>query len=273
MKYLIGSPYDSESVSYFAKISTADAVPNEDGRTMLKRSDGVEWNVHELLAMQFGYIKNLAEDLAGEKVLDTILTVPPFYNQFERDHIVDALELAGLRILALINDGTAIAVNYAMTRTFPEPEYHVIYDAGASSVRATVVKFSSDGKGKSTGTHIAVEGVGYNREIGGTELDRRLRDILVAEFNTKHKRDVRMDKRGMAKLWKEAGRVKAILSANTDAISTVESLAWDVDFKAKITRATFETACGDIKGLFAKPIAQALSDAGLTLVGFFSRVD
>ena len=233
---------------------------------MLKRSDGVEWNVHELLAMQFGYIKSLAEDLAGEKVLDTILTVPPFFNQFERDHIVDALELAGLRILALINDGTAIAVNYAMTRSFPEPEYHVIYDAGASSVRATVVQFALDGKGKSAGTQITVAGVGYDRKIGGTELDRRLRDILIDEFNTKHKKDIRSDARGMAKLWKEAGRVKAILSANNDAMATVESVAWDIDFKAKVTRTAFEKACGDIKNSFAQPITDALIDAGLTLV-------
>lgn len=233
---------------------------------MLKRSDGVEWNVHELLAMQFGYIKSLAEDLAGEKVQDTIVTVPPFYNQFERDAIADAVELADLRILGLINDGTAIAVNYAMTRTFPEPEYHVIYDAGASSVRATVVQFKAEGKGKSAGTQITVAGVGYDRKVGGTELDRRLREILVDEFNAKHKKDIRADKRGMAKLWKEAGRVKAILSANTEAMATVESVAFDIDFKAKVTRATFETACGDMKGRFAKPIVDALSNAGLTLV-------
>ncbi|KZP33487.1 actin-like ATPase domain-containing protein [Athelia psychrophila] len=179
LQYLLGNPHDSEPVSYFAKISTAETVPNEDGRTMLKRSDGVEWNVHELLAMRFGYIKSLAEDLAGEKVLDTILTVPPFFNQFEHDHIVDALELGGLRILALINDGTAVAVNYAMTRVFPAPEYHVIYDAGASSVCATVVQFFSEGAGKGKAADTQVAGVGYDREIGGTEMDRRLRDALT----------------------------------------------------------------------------------------------
>ncbi|KZP01984.1 hypothetical protein FIBSPDRAFT_906269, partial [Athelia psychrophila] len=116
--------------------------------------------------------------------------------RLERDHIVDALELGGLRIFALFNDGTAVAVNYAMTRAFPAPEYHVIYDAGASSVRATVVQFSSEGagKGKAADTQITVAGVGYNREIGGTEMDRRLRDILVNEFNAKHKKDIRADR-------------------------------------------------------------------------------
>lgn len=175
--------------------------------------------------MQFAYIKGLAEDLAGEKVHDVIVTVPPFYSQFERDAVADAIEISGLRTLALIHDGTAIAVNYAMTRSFPEPEYHVIYDAGASSVRATVVKFTSGGKGKSASTQIQVLGVGHDREVGGTELDRRLRDILIEEFNSKHNKDIRTDKRGMAKLWKEAGRVKAILSANSEAASTVSIIS------------------------------------------------
>ncbi|KAF8868145.1 heat shock protein 70 family, partial [Infundibulicybe gibba] len=76
-----------------------------------------EWSVEEIIAMQFAYVKPLAESLAEEKVQDVIVTVPPFYSQFERDAVADAIEISGLRTLALINDGTAVAVNYAMTRT------------------------------------------------------------------------------------------------------------------------------------------------------------
>lgn len=162
--------------------------------------------------MQFSYIKGLAEDLAGEKVSDVIVTVPPFYSQFERDAVADAIEISGLRTLALIHDGTAIAVNYAMTRAFPEPEYHVIYDAGASSIRATVVKFTSDGKTKNAATQIQVLGVGYDRAVGGTELDRRLRDILVEEFNGKHKKDIRTDKRGRQSFGRKLGGLKPFLA-------------------------------------------------------------
>jgi hypoxia up-regulated 1 len=209
-------------VSFFATISTADVVESSRKTVALRRSDGTEWSTEELIGMQFAYIKGLAESLAGEKVYDAVVTVPPFYTQFERDAVADAIEIAGLRTLALINDGTAVAVNYAMTRSFPTPEYHVIYDAGASAIRATVVSFSPDGTAKDdAGTQISVVGVGYDRTTGGNELDRRLREILISSFNAKYKKDIRSDKRGMAKLWKEAGRVKAILSANSDATATV----------------------------------------------------
>ncbi|KAI6117497.1 heat shock protein 70 family [Pisolithus croceorrhizus] len=268
LKLLQGVPFDSNSVSYFTQISTSDVVKNSRSSVSLRQGDGTEWSTEELIAMQLSYVKKLAEDVAGELVQDVVVTVPPYYTQFERDAVADAIEIAGLRTLALINDGSAVAINYAMTRTFSStPEYHVIYDAGASSIRATVVSFASaaDPKTKAQYTQISVLGVGSDRSTGGTELDRRLREILIEAFISKHKRDIRRDKRGMAKLWKEAGRIKTILSANSDATATVESLAFDIDFKAKITRAQFEKSCQDLNDRFAQPIYDALANAGLNL--------
>ena len=182
--------------------------------------------------MQFSYVKELAESVAGERVTDVIVTVPPFYTQAERDAVVDAIEIAGLRTLALINDGTAVAINYAMTRTFPEPELHIIYDAGASAIRTTLVEFStveSTGKGKpKTYTQVNVLSSGFDRRSGGTELDRRLVKILVEDFMNKNHVDITKDKRAMSKFRKEANRLKAILSANNEAFSTVRDTSHNV---------------------------------------------
>lgn len=222
VKLLQAAPFKSDAVSFYTKISTAELVETARTTVAVKQSDGTEWSVEELIGMQFAYVKQLAETLAEEKVRDVIVTVPPYYSQFERDAVADAIEVSGLRTLALINDGTAVAVNYAMTRTFPTPEYHIIFDAGASSIRATVVGFSATtDKSGTAGTKIAVGGIGYDRTVGGAELDRRLREILIDAFVKQHKRDVRQDKKGMAKLWKEASRIKAILSANHEAFSAV----------------------------------------------------
>lgn len=164
--------------------------------------------------------------------------------------MLDAVEVSGLRPISLINDGTAgmcilcrihvclselmpiclVAINYALTRTFQTPETHIIYDAGAGAIRTTVVTFSSgpssdssksSTKSKSNTTTIEAKSIGYSRGTGGNELDRRLREILIEDFNAKHNKDIRKDLRGMAKLWKEAGRVKGVLSANADAATTV----------------------------------------------------
>ena len=113
-----------------------------------------------------------------------------------------------------------------MTRQFyaDMPERHIVYDAGAASMRATIVTFSEHGKGKDIGTLITVNGVGYDQLAGETELDRRLREIFVEEFKHKYGVGIREDPRAMMKLWKETDCLKAILSANTEATARVRVL-------------------------------------------------
>ncbi len=144
MKDLLGKDFDSNAVEFYRSISAAELLRTERGTVGFRRggANNAEYTVEELLAMQFAYVKELAESVSSsstssstesrETVRDVVLAVPPYFTQFERDAIVDALEIAGLRLLALVNDGTAVALNYAMTRSFPEPEWHVVYDAGAS---------------------------------------------------------------------------------------------------------------------------------------------
>ena len=131
MKYLLGAPANADVITYYTTIAPSPLVATTRYTAGVPRPGGKTWDAEEVVAMQLAYVKQLAEDAAGERVTDVIMTVPPFFTQFERDALADAVEIAGLKLLALINDGTAVAVNYAMTRTFTEPERHIIYDAGA----------------------------------------------------------------------------------------------------------------------------------------------
>jgi hypoxia up-regulated 1 len=279
-------PANADVVSYYNTFAPPPIAPSARFTVAIPRGNkegdqeaaAEKWDAEELVAMQFAYVRALAEDAAGERVHDVVVTVPPFYAQFERDAIADAVELAGLRLLALVNDGAAVAVNYAMTRQFPQPERHVVYDAGAASTCATVVTFSSQGGAASkkdkdaAATLITVGGVGYDRLAGGTELDRRLREILVEEFERKHHgARVRDDPKAMMKLWKEAERLKGILSANTEASARVESVHDDIDFGMKVTRQAFEEISSDMKARFVQPIYDALDNANLTLVRWVQR--
>ena len=49
-------------------------------------------------------------------------------------------------------------------------------------------------------------------------------------------------------------------------LDQVESIAWDLDLKTKVTREMFEKSCEDLKGRFAIPIYDAVANAGLTMV-------
>lgn len=66
----------------------------------------------------------------------------------------------------------------------------------------------------------------FNRNLGGHEMELRLQDHLAKIFNGKKQtsKDVREHPRAMAKLWKEANRVKTVLSANFDHTAQVNML-------------------------------------------------
>lgn len=188
------------------------------------------------------------------------------------------------------------AVNYAMTRTFPPtPSYHLIYDFGAGSLRTTLVSLKSAllpdplslaAKPElKNATTLEVHGIGYDTSIGGYVFDKLIRDILREDFEAQIGKPVGGDARAMAKLLKEAGRVKHVLSANTASSARVsnlldeirvlrlmsgreqiEGLMDDVDFKTTVTREQLETRCAEIIPRFSQPIYDALALANLTVV-------
>jgi len=57
--------------------------------------------------MQFVNIKKQAEGMANEKIRELVLTVPAFWSEQERKAIINAGELAGMKVSTLIHDGLA----------------------------------------------------------------------------------------------------------------------------------------------------------------------
>lgn len=185
--------------------------------------------------------------------------------------MLDAVNLAALQPIALINDGSAVAVNYAMTRAFDStPSSYIIYDAGASSLSATLVEISSEAPPKrrfgnqQNTTTINVIGSAYDDGVGGVDLDHRLRDILADAFEQQHHLDSawRDNKRAWNKLLVEAGRVKHILSANSESQATIEGLHDELDFKTVVSRDEFKAAIQEYEQRWSAPIAEVLRKTG-----------
>lgn len=51
-----------------------------------------------------------------QPIKDAVITVPAFFNQAERRAVLHAAQVAGLKVLQLINDNTAVALNYGVFR-------------------------------------------------------------------------------------------------------------------------------------------------------------
>ncbi|KAK2805230.1 hypothetical protein FQN50_006255 [Emmonsiellopsis sp. PD_5] len=242
--------------------------------------------VEELLAMQLKQVKGNAEIMGGHRsaIHDAVITFPPFYTAAEKRSVELAAELAGLNVIAMISDGLAVGVNYATSRTFPsvsdgkKPEYHVVYDMGAGVTSATVLRFQSRavkdvGRFNKTIQEVQVVGTAWDKSLGGDALNQLIVNDMIDKFVSAKKlkdgatpEQLRSHGRTMAKLWKEAERIRHILSANSETGTSFEGLFHeDVNFKYHITRAEFEKLASDHAARVAAPLADALSSANLAL--------
>lgn len=273
---LLGKYIDNPIVELYKKrFPYYDIISDEERKTITFRLDeNTTYTPEELLAQILHKGKEFAENSAGQKISEAVITVPGFFNQIERTALMQAADLAGIKVLQLINDYTAVALNYGIFRSKEindTAHYVMFYDMGASSTTATIVSYQNvKTKEKGfieTNPHVTILGVGYDRTLGGLEVQIRLQHYLAKEFDAlnKTKNSVFSNVRAMAKLFKEAGRVKNVLSANTDHFAQIEGLIDEVDFRLQVTREKLEQLCTDLFERVANPIKIALKTSGLTM--------
>uniref|UniRef100_A0A669EFS2 Hypoxia up-regulated protein 1 n=1 Tax=Oreochromis niloticus TaxID=8128 RepID=A0A669EFS2_ORENI len=273
LQSLLGKKHENLQVALYQKRFPEHHLQEDPvrGTVHFKNSEEMQYTPEELLGMVLNYSRGLAQDFAEQTIKDAVITVPAFFNQAERRAVLHAAHIAGLKVLQLINDNTAVALNYGVFRRkdIDSTAKHVMfYDMGSGSTTATIVTYQTV-KTKESGTQpqLQIRGVGFDRGLGGFEMDLRLRDHLARLFNEqkKSKKDVRENHRAMAKLLKEAQRLKTVLSANVDFMAQVEGLMDDIDFKAKVTRSDFEELCADLFERVPQPVQDALTAAEMKL--------
>lgn len=301
LKPLLALPVGDDRIvaEYKARHPGLNVVKGKERDTVALKSESFgkqeePFLVEELLAMELQNIKSNAEALAGKdsRVQDAVITVPAFYTAKERRAVELAADLAGLRVLGLISDGLAVGLNYATSRTFPsindgaKPEYHLVYDMGAGSTTATVLKFQGRtikdvGKFNKTIQEVQVVGTGWDRTLGGDAFNMLIMQDMVQQFAATKRiqslgataEQVMDDGRTVAKLWKESERVRQVLSANTETVSSFEGLYnEDVNFKYKISRNDFEKLATTHAGRVEGPVQQALDSAKLSLADLESII-
>lgn len=302
LKTLLGLPIDSPTVQEYAarhpalkleshKVKNTAAFKSAEAFAPEEQA----WLVEELLAMELQSIQQNAEKAAdaagGATVRSVVITVPPFYTTEEKRAIETAAELAGLKVLSLISDGMAVGLNYATTRTFPninegeKPEHHLVFDMGAGSTKATILKMQSRivkdvGKYNKTIQEIIVLGSGWDRSLGGDALNGLILDDMVEKFVASSAgqkvgatlEGVKGHGRAIAKLLKEAERLRQVLSANTNTQASFEGLYDDADFKYKLTRAEFETMAAAHAARVGVAIQGALDMAALKVTDLESAI-
>lgn len=218
--------------------------------------------------------REYATDFAEQTVDAAVITVPPYFTQSERRAIKRACELANIKLLQLMNDNTAVALNYGIFRRkdfTTTGSTYLFYDMGAQSTTCTIATFNLV-KSREHGyveevPQLTIKSVAFDRDLGGLEFQIRLRDYLVKKFQEKHpKIDLSKNSKALIKLFHEAEKAKHVLSANNEYVAQVEGLIDEIDFKHRLTREDFENLCIDLFKRVKKPVEEALKASDIPLV-------
>jgi len=230
----------------------------------------------EVLGHLFFFCKEMAE-ASGEgdviKVRDVVITVPSDASLRQRQAIAAAAEVAGLRVLTLVNEGSAFAVQRAVDYS-PEQnstELALFYNLGSRKAEATIVQLQARStgmvKGK-TAPVVTVLGSQTDSRIGGHLMDLKIAQVMLKKFQDKNPKladGIATNPRALRKLLAQAQKSKSTLSANKVAPFIVESLFQDTDFMSQIKREEFEEMCADMFAVLTDPIEKALASANATL--------
>lgn len=219
-----------------------------------------QFNATQLTAMFLSKVKQITAGELKLPVADLVLSVPAWFTDVQRRALIDAAEIAGLKVLRLINDTTAAALGYGITKLdLPGPEEKprrvAFIDVGHSTYTCSIVEFR---KGE-----LSVKATAFDRHLGGRNFDKALVDHLAKDFQEKYKIDIHSNGKAVTRVQAAAEKMKKILSANQQAPLNIESLMNDIDVRAMITRAEFEAMVEPVLDRVTAPLEQALAEAKL----------
>lgn len=227
--------------------------------------------------MYLAKLRDTTSTEAKMTVNNVVIAIPGWYTDVQRRAVLDAAEIANLNPLRLINDGTAIAFGYGITKSdLPaqeeKPRTVAFVDIGHSDYSVTIASFNKTG--------CTIKAAAYDRHFGGRDLDYALVQHFAKEFSSKYKIDVLSNKKAVFRLTAACERLKKVLSANSQAPINVESLMNDIDASSSMKREEFEELVGPLLERTTVPLEDALQRSGLTrddidfieLVGGTTRV-
>ncbi|KAF9050554.1 heat shock protein 70 family [Panaeolus papilionaceus] len=264
LKRLIGRTFNDPQVQSreqkFLNAKLVD-VNGTVGTEVLYKGERTTFSATQLMGAYLGKLRDITANELKTNVSDMVIAVPGWYTDVQRRAMIDAAAIANINVLRLINDTTATALGYGITKSdLPEPENprHVAFvDVGHADLSVSIVAFS---KGQ-----LIVKSTAYDPNLGGRDIDYALVEYFAKQFDEKYKINVMSSPKAVFRLTAACEKLKKVLSANTEAPINVESLMNDIDASSKLTREELEGLVSHVLEGVKGPVERAIRDSGLSL--------
>ena len=235
-------------------------VVKGDNNTPRVDIDGRLYSAQELSAMTLQKMKKTAEDYLGQTVTEAVITVPAYFNDAQRQATKEAGEIAGLKVMRIINEPTAAALAYGLDKKGKDQKI-AVYDLGGGTFDISVLELG-DGVFEVLSTN-------GDTHLGGDDFDHEIIDWLADEFKSEEGIDLRLDPMSLQRLKEAAEKAKIELSSSTETEVNLPYVTATASgpkhLVKKLTRAKFEQLTDALVKRSMAPVAKALKDAGLSV--------
>jgi heat shock protein 1/8 len=277
-KRLIGRKFTDGVVQADMKHWPFKVISHSDDKPIIEvqfRGEMKTFNPEEISSMVLVKMREIAEAFLGAAVKKSVITVPAYFNDSQRQATKDAGAIAGMDVLRIINEPTAAAIAYGLDKVEGGGGTRnvLIFDLGGGTFDVTLLAID--------GGIFEVKATNGDTHLGGEDFDNRLVQHFVDEFKRKNKgKDLSGSQRALRRLRTACERAKRTLSSAAQVSIEIDALFDNVDFQATIMRARFEELCSDLFKNTLVPVERVLQDAkmdkrevsDIVLVGGSTRI-
>ena len=225
-------------------------------------------------------VQDAAQALGGEEITKAVITVPAYFTENQRHATLEAGQMAGLQVLRIINEPTAAALSYGMTRRGRKRNC-LVYDLGGGTFDVTILEIADD--------ELNVLSIGGDHHLGGKDFDDRIMNYVEEQIKEKHDIDISLDKEIDAELRLKSEAAKRQLSGRQSVPIALKVRRIDengddsglsVPAKIELSRETFAEITSDLmnrtemllESVFAKANMEWSQIDDVLLVGGSSRM-
>ena len=219
---------------------------------------GKSYDATALSSILLKKLKEEAEEQIGEKIDAAVITVPAYFTHKEREATIKAGQMAGLEVIAIINEPTAAAFAYGLNEKKYEQTV-LIFDLGGGTFDVTLAKINQN--------EISILGSDGDHALGGKDWDDCIARYLASEFYEQYGVDISEDPEMVASLLVTAENTKKQLTSK-DVVS-VPITYGNVRGTIDITEEIFESISQFLIGTTKEVTERLLDSVGVS----WSQVD
>lgn len=258
IKRFIGRRWSDEEVQKDIKKLPFKVVEGKNGAIKIKMGDK-DYTPPEISAMVLQKLKTDAEEKIGEKITEAVITVPAYFDDSQRQATKDAGEIAGLKVLRIINEPTAAALAYGLDQK--KEQKIAVYDLGGGTFDISILELGDN--------TIEVKATNGDTHLGGDDFDAVIIDWIISEFKKEHGIDLSKDAMALQRIKDSAEKAKHELSTAMETeinqpFITQDSSGAPLHLLMTLSRAKLESLVSHLVEKTLEPCKSALKDAGLS---------